>query len=145
MYDRILIPVTTCSFNREIDPAFANHLKRLIQAHPNASFMLLYIFEPRDCRRLAAGLPNLDPDLMISLAAHQLTQIERLLQGVGAHQIERQLAVGDQYLVVSQLIKENGFELVVAPWQPKWWQRCWRHLSRPAHLITTDLLLLNVQ
>lgn len=145
MYDRILIPVTTCSFNREIDPAFANHLKRLIQAHPNASFMLLYIFEPRDCRRLAAGLPNLDPDLMISLAAHQLTQIERLLQGVGAHQIEHQLAVGDQYLVVSQLIQENGFELVVAPWQPKRWQRGWRHLSRPAHLITNDLLLLNVQ
>lgn len=85
MHDRILIPVTTCSFNREIDPAFANHLKRLIQAHSNASFMLLYIFEPRDCRRLAAGLPNLDPDLMINLAAHQLTQIERLLQGVGAH------------------------------------------------------------
>lgn len=105
MYDRILIPVTTCSFNREIDPAFANHLKRLIQTHPNASFMLLYIFEPRDCRRLAAGLPNLDPDLMISLAAHQLTQIERLLQSVGAHQIEHQLAVGDQYLVVSQLIQ----------------------------------------
>lgn len=145
MYDRILIPVTTCSFNREIDPAFANHLKRLIQAHPNASFMLLYIFEPRDCRRLAAGLPNLDPDLMISLAAHQLTQIERLLQSVGAHQIEHQLAVGDQYLVVSQLIQENGFELVVAPWQPKWWQRGWQHLSRPAHLITNDLLLLNVQ
>lgn len=145
MHDRILIPVTTCSFNREIDPAFANHLKRLIQAHPNASFMLLYIFEPRDCRRLAAGLPNLDPDLMISLAAHQLTQIERLLQSIGAHQIEHQLAVGDQYLVVSQLIQENGFELVVAPWQPKWWQRGWRHLSRPAHLITNDLLLLNVQ
>lgn len=145
MHDRILIPVTTCSFNREIDPAFANHFKRLIQAHSNASFMLLYIFEPRDCRRLAAGLPNLDPDLMINLAAHQLTQIERLLQGVGAHQIEHQLAVGDQYLVVSQLIQENGFELVVAPWQPKWWQRGWRHLSRPAHLITNDLLLLNVQ
>ena len=145
MHDRILIPVTTCSFNREIDPAFANHFKRLIQAHPNASFMLLYIFEPRDCRRLAAGLPNLDPDLMINLAAHQLTQIERLLQGVGAHQIEHQLAVGDQYLVVSQLIQENGFEPVVAPWQPKWWQRGWRHLSRPAHLITNDLLLLNVQ
>lgn len=145
MHDRILIPVTTCSFNREIDPAFANHLKRLIQAHSNTSFMLLYIFEPRDCRRLAAGLPNLDPDLMINLAAHQLTQIERLLQGVGAHQIEHQLAVGDQYLVVSQLIQENGFELVVAPWQPKWWQRGWRHLSRPAHLITNDLLLLNVQ
>ena len=145
MHDRILIPVTTCSFNREIDPAFANHLKRLIQAHSNASFMLLYIFEPRDCRRLAAGLPNLDPDLMINLAAHQLTQIERLLQGVGSHQIEHQLAVGDQYLVVSQLIHENGFALVVAPWQPKWWQRGWRHLSRPAHLITNDLLLLNVQ
>lgn len=145
MYDRILIPVTTRSFNREIDPAFANQLKRLIQAHPNASFMLLYIFEPRDCRWLAAGLPNLDPDLMIRLAAHQLTQIERLLQGVGAHQIEHQLAVGDQYLVISQLIQENGFELVVAPWQPKWWQRGWRHLSRPAHSITNDLLLLNVQ
>ena len=145
MYDRILIPVTTRSFNREIDPAFANHLKRLIQAHPNASFMLLYIFEPRDCHRLAAALPNLDPDLMISLTAHQLTQIERLLQGVGAHQIEHQLAVSDQYLVISQLIQENGFELVVAPWQPKWWQRGWRHLSRPAHLITNDLLLLNVQ
>ena len=101
MYDRILIPVTTRSFSREIDPSFANQLKHLIQAHPNACFMLLYIFEPRDCRRLAAGLPNLDPDLMISLAAHQLTQIERLLQGVGAHQIEHQLAVGDQYLVVS--------------------------------------------
>jgi hypothetical protein len=77
MYDRILIPVTTRSFSREIDPSFANQLKHLIQAHPNACFMLLYIFEPRDCRRLAAGLPNLDPDLMISLAAHQLTQIER--------------------------------------------------------------------
>lgn len=145
MYDRILIPVTTRSFSREIDPSFANQLKHLIQAHPNACFMLLYIFEPRDCRRLAAGLPNLDPDLMISLAAHQLTQIEHLLQGVGAHQIEHQLAVGDQYLVVSQLIQKSSYELVVAPWQQKWWQRGWRHLSRPAHLITNDLLLLNVQ
>ncbi len=145
MYDRILIPVTTRSFNREIDPAFANHLKRLIQAHPNASFMLLYIFEPRDCRWLATGLPNLDPDLMLSLAAHQLTQIERLLQGVGAHQIEHQLAVGDQYLVISQLIQKSSYELVVAPWQPKWWQRGWRHLSRHARSITNDLLILNVQ
>ena len=107
--------------------------------------MLLYIFEPRDCRWLAAGLTNLDPDLMISLAAHQLTQIERLLQGIGAHQIEHQLAVGDQYLVISQLIQENSFELVVVPCQPKWWQRGWRHLSRPTHSITNDLLLLNVQ
>lgn len=145
MYDRILIPVTTRSFSREIDPSFANQLKRLIQAHPNASFMLLYIFEPRDCRWLAAGLPNLDPDLMLSLAAHQLTRIERLLQGVGAHQIEHQLAVGDQYLVISRLIQRSGYELVVAPWRPKWWQRCWRHLSHPARPITNDLLILNVQ
>ena len=116
MYDRILIPVTTRSFSREIDPSFTNQLKHLIQARPNASFMLLYIFEPRDCRWLAAGLPNLDSDLMLSLAAHQLSQIEQLLQGVGAHQIEHQLAVGDQYLVISQLIQKNGYELVVAPW-----------------------------
>ena len=93
----------------------------------------------------AAGLPNLDPDLTLSLAAHQLTRIERLLQSVGAHQIEHQLAVGNQYLVISQLIQKSSYELVVAPWQPKWWQRGWRHLSRPAHLITNDLLLLNVQ
>ncbi|PWJ43593.1 hypothetical protein BV56_1827 [Limosilactobacillus mucosae] len=106
MYDRILIPVTTRSFSREIDPSFANQLKHLIQAHPNACFMLLYIFEPRDCRWLAAGLPNLDPDLTLSLAAHQLTRIERLLQSVGAHQIEHQLAVGNQYLVISQLIQK---------------------------------------
>ena len=114
MYDRILIPVTTRSFSREIDPSFANQLKHLIQAHPNACFMLLYIFEPRDCRWLAAGLPNLDPDLTLSLAAHQLTRIERLLQSVGAHQIEHQLAVGNQYLVISQLIQKSGYELVVA-------------------------------
>lgn len=145
MYDRILIPVTTRSFSREIDPSFANQLKRLIQAHPNACFMLLYIFEPRDCRWLAAGLPNLDPDLTLSLAAHQLTRIERLLQSVGAHQIEHQLAVGNQYLVISQLIQKSGYELVVTPWQPKWWQRCWRHLSHPARSITNDLLILNVQ
>ncbi|MFJ6989485.1 MAG: hypothetical protein ACIRZL_04025 [Limosilactobacillus mucosae] len=145
MYDRILIPVTTRSFSREIDPSFANQLKHLIQAHPNACFMLLYIFEPRDCRWLAAGLPNLDPDLTLSLAAHQLTRIERLLQSVGAHQIEHQLAVGNQYLVISQLIQKNGYELAVAPWQPKWWQRCWRHLSHPARSITNDLLILNVQ
>lgn len=145
MYDRILIPVTTRSFSREIDPSFANQLKHLIQAHPNACFMLLYIFEPRDCRWLAAGLPNLDPDLTLSLAAHQLTRIERLLQSVGARQIEHQLAVGNQYLVISQLIQKSGYELVVAPWQPKWWQRCWRHLSHPARSITNDLLILNVQ
>lgn len=145
MYDRILIPVTTRSFSREIDPSFANQLKHLIQAHPNACFMLLYIFEPRDCRWLAAGLPNLDPDLTLSLAAHQLTRIERLLQSVGAHQIEHQLAVGNQYLVISQLIQKSGYELVVAPWQSKWWQRCWRHLSHPARSITNDLLILNVQ
>lgn len=53
MYDRILIPVTARSFSREIDPSFANQLKHLIQAHPNTSFMLLYIFEPRDCRWIA--------------------------------------------------------------------------------------------
>ena len=145
MYDRILIPVTTRSFSREIDPSFANQLKHLIQAHPNACFMLLYIFEPRDCRWLAAGLPNLDPDLTLSLAAHQLTRIERLLQSVVAHQIEHQLAVGNQYLVISQLIQKSGYELVVAPWHPKWWQRCWRHLSHPARSITNDLLILNVQ
>lgn len=115
MYDRILIPVTTRSFSREIDPSFANQLKHLIQAHPNACFMLLYIFEPRDCRWLAAGLPNLDPDLTLSLAAHQLTRIERLLQSVGAHHIEHQLAVGNQYLVISQLIQKSSYELVVAP------------------------------
>lgn len=39
MYDRILIPVTTRSFNREIDPAFANQLKR-----PGSSQCQLYAF-----------------------------------------------------------------------------------------------------
>lgn len=145
MYDRILIPVTARSFNREIAPIFINQLKHLIQAHPNISFTLLYLFEPRDCRWLAAGLPNLDPDLMLGLAAHQLTQIEQLLQNAGVCQIKHQLAVGDQYLVISQLIQKNGFELVVAPWQPKWWQRYWQNLLHPAHSITNDLLILNVQ
>ncbi len=60
MYDRILIPVTTRSFSREIDPSFTNQLKHLIQAHPNACFMLLYIFEPCDCRWIAKSWSRLN-------------------------------------------------------------------------------------
>lgn len=145
MYDRILIPVTARSFNQEIDPAFAAELKRLSLDRPDAEFKLLYIFEPRDCRWLAAGLPNLDPDLLLNMAAHQLTSIERLLEDTGVQRITHQLAVGDQYLVISQLIQEEKFTLVVEPWQPKWWQRCWRQLVNPKRKAVNDLLILNVQ
>lgn len=145
MYDQILIPITVRSFNREINPACVAELKRLVLDRPNAAFKLLYIFEPRDCRWLAAGLPNLDPDCLLNMAAHQLTIIEQLLEDAGIQKITHQLAVGNQYLAISQLIQEEKFTLVVEPWQPKWRHRFWQHFIHPKQKITNNLLILNVQ